>query len=68
MYVDRVNWLVMECCVVENASTGVGICGKAVKIVGGASGARGLISEIDGGNDSSDPIDVTKPKKQTQLY
>ena len=41
MYVGRVNWLMMEFHVVENAPTGHDICGKVVRIIGGAGGARG---------------------------
>ena len=41
MYVGRVNWLVIEYRVVENASTGDDICGQEVGIIGGADGARG---------------------------
>ena len=52
MYVGRVNWLVIECHVVENASTGDDICGKVVGIIGGADGARGPVGES--GNNSSD--------------
>ena len=40
MYVGLVNWLVMECGVVENSSTGDDIYGKLVKIFGGVGGAR----------------------------
>ena len=61
MYVVRVNWLVMEFCVVENASTGDDICGKVVGIVGGAGGARGPVGES--GDNSSDREDVINPKK-----
>ena len=39
-YVDRVNWLVMECHVIENASFIGGIYGKGVVKNGGESGAR----------------------------
>ena len=52
MYVGRVNWLVIECRVVENASTGDDIGGKVVGIIGGAGGARGPVGES--GNNSSD--------------
>ena len=62
MYVGRVNWLVIECRVVENDSTGDNVCGKIVGIVGGASGAREPVGES--GNDSSDREDAIKPKKQ----
>ena len=62
MYVIRVNWLVMECHVVENASTGDDICGKLVEIVGGAGGIRGLMGES--GDDSSDLEDAIKPKNK----
>ena len=61
MYVDRVNWLVIECRVVENASTGDDICDKVVEIFSGAGGARGPVGESD--NDSSDREDAIKPKK-----
>ena len=62
MYVGRVNWLVMGCRVVENASTGDDICGKVVRIVGGADRATGPGGKS--GDDSSDREDAIKPKKQ----
>ena len=52
----------IECRVVENASTVDDICGKVVGIVGGAGGARGPVGES--GNDSSDREDAIEPKKQ----
>ena len=52
----------IECRVVENASTGDNICGKVIRIIGGAGGARGLVAES--GNDSSDREDASKPKKK----
>ena len=64
MYVGRVNWLMMECSVVENASTGDDICGEVVRIVGRAGAARGPVDEVDSGDDSSDSKDVVKPKNK----
>ena len=52
----------IECRVVENASTGDNICGKVIRIISGAGGARGLVAES--GNDSSDREDASKPKKK----
>ena len=46
MYVGHVNWLMIECRVVENESTRDDICDKVVEIIGGANGARGLITCI----------------------
>ena len=51
----------IECCVVENASTMGDICDKVVRIGRGASGARGLVSGANSGKThltekmSSDP-------------
>ena len=65
MYVGRVNWLVIEYHVAENASTGDDICGKVVGIVGGGVGARGPRDES--GNDSSDREDAIKLKKKSLI-
>ena len=63
--IGRVNWLVMECRVVENASTGDDICGKVFMIVGGAGGAKGPVGES--GDDSFDQEDAIKPKNKAYL-
>ena len=65
MYVGHVNWFVIECHVAEYASRGNNICGKIVKIVSGASGAREPFDEADSGDDSCDPKDAIRLKKKS---
>ena len=50
--VDHVNQLMMECHVMGNASTEGNICGKVVTTSGGASGARGVNSGANSGDNS----------------
>ena len=67
MYIDGVNELIMECCVIENASIGGGIYGKVVKASGGVGGegeARGSISGANSANDSLNREDAIKPKNR----
>ena len=64
MYVGHVNWLIMECRVVKNASTEGDICDKVVETSRGASGARGLVGGADSDDDSFDPKDTIRPKNR----
>ena len=68
MYVDRVNWLVIECHVIENASTGGDIYGKVVGTISNVGGARGLVSGVNSGNNSFDPKDAIRPKNMAWLH
>ena len=64
MYVGRVNWLIIECRVMENSSSGGDIYDKVVGIVDGAGGARGSIGGANSSNDSPDLEDGIRPKNK----